>query len=90
MMGYYKHPELNDEVLKEGWVSNTGDIGQFIEGKFLKSNNRKKEIFKISGGKYVAPLPIENKMKESPYIEQIMIVGSNEKFAGALIVPALK
>lgn len=87
MMGYYKHPELNDDVLKNGWF-HTGDIGQFVDGKFLKITDRKKEIFKISGGKYIAPLPIENKMKESPYIEQIMIVGSNEKFAGALIVPA--
>ncbi len=88
MMGYYKHPELNDEVIKNGWF-HTGDIGQFVDGKFLKITDRKKEIFKISGGKYVAPLPIENKMKESPYIEQIMVVGSNEKFAGALIVPAI-
>jgi long-chain acyl-CoA synthetase len=88
MMGYYKHPELNNEVLIDGWF-HTGDIGQFVEGKFLKITDRKKEIFKISGGKYVAPLPIENKMKESNYIEQIMVVGSNEKFAGALIVPAV-
>ena len=87
MMGYYKHPELTDEVIKNGWF-HTGDIGEFVDGKFLKITDRKKEIFKISGGKYVAPLPIENKMKESAYIEQIMVVGSNEKFAGALIVPA--
>ncbi|MBL7765624.1 MAG: long-chain fatty acid--CoA ligase [Chitinophagaceae bacterium] len=88
MMGYYKHPELTDEVIQEGWF-HTGDIGQFIDGKFLKITDRKKEIFKISGGKYVAPLPIENKMKESSFIEQIMVVGSNEKFVGALIVPAV-
>lgn len=87
MMGYYKHDELTQEVLKDGWF-HTGDIGEFKNGKCLKITDRKKEIFKISGGKYVAPLPIENKMKESPYIEQIMVVGSNEKFAGALIVPA--
>jgi long-chain acyl-CoA synthetase len=87
MMGYYKHPELTDEVILNGWF-HTGDIGEFTDGKFLKITDRKKEIFKISGGKYIAPLPIENKMKESPYIEQIMVVGSNEKFAGALIVPA--
>jgi long-chain acyl-CoA synthetase len=87
MMGYYKHPELTQEVLKDGWF-HTGDIGELIDGKFLKITDRKKEIFKISGGKYIAPLPIENKMKESPYIEQIMVVGSNEKFAGALVVPA--
>ncbi len=89
MMGYYKHPELNDEVLKEGWF-HTGDIGTMVDNRFLKITDRKKEIFKISGGKYVAPLPIENKMKESPYIEQIMVVGSNEKFTGALIVPAIE
>ena len=88
MMGYYKHPELTDEVLKDGWF-HTGDIGEFREGKFLKITDRKKEIFKLSAGKYIAPLAIENKMKESPFIEQIMVVGSNEKFAGALIVPAI-
>lgn len=87
MMGYYKHPEMTAEVIKDGWF-HTGDIGTFVEGKFLKITDRKKEIFKISGGKYVAPLPIENKMKESVFIEQIMVVGSNEKFAGALVVPA--
>jgi long-chain acyl-CoA synthetase len=89
MMGYFKHPELTAEVLKDDWFY-TGDIGELIEGKFLKITDRKKEIFKISGGKYVAPLPIENKMKESAFIEQLMIVGSNEKFVGALIVPAME
>lgn len=88
MMGYYKHPELTDEVLKNGWF-HTGDIGEIRDGKFLKITDRKKEIFKLSAGKYIAPLAIENKMKESPFIEQIMVVGSNEKFAGALIVPAI-
>jgi long-chain acyl-CoA synthetase len=89
MMGYYKHPELTAEVIIDGWF-HTGDIGTIIDHKFLKITDRKKEIFKISGGKYVAPLPIENKMKESVFIEQIMVVGSNEKFAGALIVPAFE
>jgi long-chain acyl-CoA synthetase len=89
MMGYYKHPELTAEVIIDGWF-HTGDIGTIIDKKFLKITDRKKEIFKISGGKYVAPLPIENKMKESVFIEQIMVVGSNEKFAGALIVPAFE
>lgn len=88
MMGYYKHPELTDEVIKDGWF-HTGDIGEIKQGKFLKITDRKKEIFKLSAGKYIAPLAIENKMKESPFIEQIMVVGSNEKFAGALIVPAI-
>jgi len=89
MMGYYKNEAMTAEVIKNGWFY-TGDIGEFVEGKFLKITDRKKEIFKISGGKYIAPLPIENKMKESVYIEQIMVVGSNEKFAGALIVPAFE
>lgn len=88
MMGYYKHDELTKEVIKDGWFY-TGDVGVLVDGKFLKITDRKKEIFKISGGKYIAPLPIENKMKESPYIEQIMVVGHNEKFAGALVVPAV-
>ena len=89
MMGYYKHPELTAEVIIDGWF-HTGDIGTIVDNKFLKITDRKKEIFKISGGKYVAPLPIENKMKESVFIEQIMVVGSNEKFAGALVVPAFE
>lgn len=88
MMGYYKQPQLTAEVLTEdGWF-HTGDIGVWQEGKFLKITDRKKEIFKTSGGKYVAPQPIENKMKESPFIEQMMVVGAEQKFAGALIVPA--
>jgi long-chain acyl-CoA synthetase len=88
MMGYYRHPEMTAEVIQDGWF-HTGDIGTWVDGRFLKITDRKKEIFKISGGKYVAPLPLENKMKESPFIEQLMIVGSNEKFVGALIVPSL-
>jgi long-chain acyl-CoA synthetase len=87
MMGYYKRPELTAETLKDGWLL-TGDIGVF-EGKFLKITDRKKELFKTSGGKYVAPQPIENKMKESPFVEQIIIIGAEEKFVGALIVPSM-
>jgi len=87
MMGYYKRPDLTAEVIKEGWFS-TGDIGTLVDGKFLKITDRKKELFKTSGGKYVAPLPIENKLKESPFIEQVMLVGSERKFVGALIVPS--
>ena len=87
MMGYYKRPDLTSETVKEGWLY-TGDIGQMVNGKFLKITDRKKEIFKTSGGKFVAPLPIETKMVESPYIEQMMVVGENQKYAGALIVPA--
>lgn len=87
MMGYYKRPDLTNEVLIDGWF-HTGDIGKMIDNKFLKITDRKKEIFKTSGGKYVAPLPIENKMKESHWIEQMIVVGADKKFTGALIVPA--
>ena len=87
MMGYYKRPDLTAEVLKDGWF-HTGDIGVIVDNKFLKITDRKKEIFKTSGGKYVAPQPIENKMKESKWIEQMMVTGAEQKFTGALIVPA--
>jgi long-chain acyl-CoA synthetase len=88
MLGYYKRPDLTAEVIdREGWF-HTGDIGILEDGKYLKITDRKKEMFKTSGGKYVAPQPIENKMKESPFIEQIMVVGENRNFAAALIVPA--
>jgi len=89
MMGYYKRPDLTAETVTEGWL-HTGDIGTFVNNKFLKITDRKKEIFKTSGGKYVAPQPIENKMVESPFIEQVMVVGAGEKFTGALIVPSFK
>jgi len=88
MIGYYKRADLTAETIIDGWL-HTGDIGIFEEGKFLKITDRKKELFKTSGGKYVAPQPIENKMKESPFIEQMMIVGAEQKFVGALIVPAM-
>lgn len=88
MMGYYKRPDLTAEVITpDGWF-HTGDIGTMVENRFLKITDRKKELFKTSGGKYVAPLPIENKLKESPFIEQVMLVGSERKFVGALIVPS--
>lgn len=87
MMGYYKRPDLTAESMSGEWY-HTGDIGMMVDNKFLKITDRKKELFKTSGGKYVAPLPIENKMKESIYIEQIMVLGSGRKFVGALIVPA--
>ena len=86
MLGYYKRPDLTAEVMQDGWF-HTGDIGVMEEGKFLKITDRKKELFKTSGGKYVAPLAIESKLKESPYIEQLMVVGPERKFVGALIVP---
>ena len=88
MLGYYKRPDLTAECIDaDGWF-HTGDIGIWTEDNFLKITDRKKEIFKTSGGKYVAPQPIENKMKESPFIEQMMVVGAERKFTAALIVPA--
>ncbi len=87
MMGYYKRPDLTAEAIdKDGWF-HTGDIGVFKDNKFLVITDRKKELLKTSGGKYVAPQPIENKMKESKFISQIMVVGDGRKFTGALIVP---
>jgi long-chain acyl-CoA synthetase len=87
MEGYYRRPDLTAETVINGWL-HTGDIGVWDEKKFLKITDRKKELFKTSGGKYVAPQPIENKFKESPFIEQMMIVGAEKKFVGALIVPS--
>jgi long-chain acyl-CoA synthetase len=87
MKGYYKLPELTAETVIDGWL-HTGDIGVLVDGKYLKITDRKKELFKTSGGKYVAPQPIENKMKESPFIEQIVLIGDNKKMVTALIVPS--
>jgi long-chain acyl-CoA synthetase len=87
MQGYYKDPELTSQVIdEEGWF-HTGDIGIFEDDKYLKITDRKKELFKLSSGKYVSPQVIENKFKESIFIEQIMVVGENQKFASALIAP---
>lgn len=85
-MGYYKRPDLTADAITDGWF-HTGDIGMLVNNRFLKITDRKKELFKTSGGKFVAPQPIENKFRESPYIEQIMVVGADRKFTGALIVP---
>lgn len=88
MLGYYKNNEATAEVIdQDGWF-HTGDVGTFVEGKFLKITDRKKEIFKTSSGKYIAPLMIENKIKECRYVEQSMVIGENQKFASALIVPS--
>jgi long-chain acyl-CoA synthetase len=87
MKGYYKRPDLTAETIVDGWL-HTGDIGVLEDGKFLRITDRKKELFKTSGGKYVAPSAIENKLKESRFIEQVVVVGSEMKFVGALIVPA--
>lgn len=89
MMGYYNRQDLTDEVLKDGWL-HTGDIGKFIDGEYLKITDRKKEIFKTSGGKYIAPQPMENIYKASRFIDQIMVIGENQKHPAALIVPDLE
>ncbi|MCK5730934.1 MAG: long-chain fatty acid--CoA ligase [Draconibacterium sp.] len=87
MTGYYKAPDLTAEVIdKDGWF-HTGDIGIFEDEIYLKITDRKKEIFKLSGGKYIAPQMIENKLKVSNLIDQVMVIGANEKFASALISP---
>lgn len=87
MMGYLNRPDRNDEVFdKDGWF-HTGDIGEIIEGEYLRITDRKKEIFKTSLGKYIAPQVIENRMKESPFIESVMVIGENRNYPSALIVP---
>jgi long-chain acyl-CoA synthetase len=87
MKGYYMRDDLTAETIdKDGWF-HTGDIGELVGGKFLKITDRKKEIFKTAGGKYVAPQMIENKFKETPLVEQVMVLGENRKFPSALIVP---
>ncbi len=87
MMGYYKRPDTTAEAITDGGWFHTGDIGTMVNNRFLKITDRKKALLKTSGGKYIAPQPIENKFKESPYIEQIMVVGEGQKFTAALIVP---
>lgn len=90
MLGYYKDENLTREAIDEdGWF-HTGDIGTLDEGKFLKITDRKKEIFKTSGGKYIAPQLIENLFKESEFIENIIVIGENRHFPAALIVPAFE
>ena len=85
MLGYYKQPDMTAEVLENGWF-HTGDIGE-LDGAFLKITDRKKEMFKTSGGKYIAPQLMENKFKESTLIDQLMVVGENRNYPSALIVP---
>jgi long-chain acyl-CoA synthetase len=86
MLGYYNRPDLTIETIdSDGWL-HTGDVGEF-DGPFLKITDRKKEIFKTSGGKYIAPQQIENRLKESRFISQCIVIGENRKFPSALIVP---
>jgi long-chain acyl-CoA synthetase len=87
MLGYLNRPDKTAEVIDaDGWF-HTGDIGVIEDDKFLRITDRKKEIFKTSGGKYIAPQPIEQRFKETPFIEHIMVVGENRNYAAALIVP---
>ena len=87
MKGYYKAPEMTDEVIdKDGWF-HTGDIGRIEPEGQLKITGRKKSVFKTSFGKYISPELIENKLKESPFIDTAVVIGENQKFAAALIIP---
>ena len=88
MLGYYKNEQATKEAFTEdGWFK-TGDLGEMVEGEYLKITGRKKESFKTSGGKYIAPQTIENKLKESSFIEQVMVIGEGEKHPSAIIQPA--
>jgi len=90
MLGYYNQPEKTAEVIdKDGWF-HTGDIGILEDGEYVKITDRKKEMFKTSGGKYIAPQVMENKFKESRFIEQIMVIGENQKMPAALVVPDIE
>jgi len=89
MVGYYKDPEMTRTTVVDGWM-HTGDVGLVDEDGMLKITGRVKEIFKTSMGKYISPALIENKFKESAFIDQIMVVGENQKFAAALVVPAFE
>ena len=89
MQGYYKDPEKTAETIVDGYL-HTGDIGEIDADGFLKITDRKKELFKTSGGKYIAPQLIENQMKQSLFIEQIMVIGEGQKMPAALIQPAFE
>lgn len=90
MLGYYKDDEKTKEMIdSDGWL-HTGDIGEMVENRFLKITDRKKEIFKLSTGKYVAPQILENRAKESLFIDQILVVGEGEKFTAAIISPSFE
>ena len=89
MKGYFKDPEMTKEAIVDGWM-HTGDQGIIDDDGMLKITGRVKEIFKTSMGKYISPVLLENKIKESPFVDQIMVIGENQKFAAALIVPAFE
>jgi long-chain acyl-CoA synthetase len=87
MLGYYKDEQLTKESFDdEGWF-HTGDIGHMEDEKFLVVTDRKKEIFKLSNGKYIAPQVVEGIFKQSPLIDQLMVLGENQKFSSAIIIP---
>ncbi len=87
MLGYFKHPQLTKEVIDpDGWF-HTGDIGMLVQNTYLRITDRKKEMFKTSGGKYIAPQVLEVLFKASPFIDGVMVVGENRNFAAAIIVP---
>jgi len=87
MLGYWNKPELTREAIDDERWFHTGDIGTLIEGKYIRITDRKKEIFKTSSGRYIAPRPIEQRFVESPFIDYIMVIGENRKYTAALIVP---
>ena len=87
MKGYYNRPDLSAEVIDKDGFFHTGDIGEIVDGQYLRITDRKKEIFKTASGKYIAPQVLENRFKESIFIEQVMVIGENERFPAALILP---
>ncbi|MES2872189.1 MAG: long-chain fatty acid--CoA ligase [Bacteroidota bacterium] len=87
MKGYYNRPDLSAEVIDKDGFFHTGDIGEIVDGQYLRITDRKKEIFKTAGGKYIAPQMLENKFKESIFIEQVMVIGENQRFPAALVLP---
>ncbi|SKB82733.1 AMP-dependent synthetase/ligase [Daejeonella lutea] len=88
MKGYYNRPDLSAEVIDKDGFFHTGDIGEIVDGQYLRITDRKKEIFKTAGGKYIAPQMLENKFKESIFIEQVMVIGENQRFPAALVLPS--
>lgn len=88
MKGYYNRPDLSDGIIDEDGFLHTGDIGELVDGEYLRITDRKKEIFKTAGGKYIAPQSLENKFKESVFIEQVIVIGENERYPAALVLPA--
>ncbi|MDZ7647287.1 MAG: AMP-binding protein [Cytophagales bacterium] len=85
--GYFKRQELTNEMFTtDGWFK-TGDVGMFVKGRFLKITDRKKDIFKTSAGKYIAPQPLQNHFNKSPFIQRCLIIGFQKPFVTALLVP---